>query len=370
MRSSRVRTKTARRNSSPWTFAYGNVSVGTQKTLVTTREATTSSSLESVTTRAARERGKSRNAPLRSQQQRGAVAAGSFGRRRLVREKEMYNPFNYRCSKADGLREHWQEFKQYASEEDQRRFVLDVINAKPGIIPPAALERKERLIRERTSGSTGSWISFKAAADVDGEDMVKEWIANGTVRTRFNLKLTKGTQIKWPFFLEIAKETEVWSDLDKLKTEQVKTETMEDTEGFKSDFDGRWGAVGKSSSASVAEEARADPSPLLPDDRDKVAMMHLQKAHSLWDKTKRSWEGTLAKSATNSNTNGCRFEALFKEATAYLDAVDSKNMALEQKHLSGYKKLKQAASQTMQLIDGIKDGKKKETELNRWMRLS
>ena len=28
----------------------------------------------------------------------------------LVREKEMYNPFNYRCSKADGLREHWQEF--------------------------------------------------------------------------------------------------------------------------------------------------------------------------------------------------------------------------------------------------------------------
>ena len=158
----------------------------------------------------------------------------------LVREKEMYNPFNYRCSKADGLREHWQEFKQYASEEDQRRFVLDVINAKPGIIPPAAVERKEQLIRERTSGSTGSWISFMAAADVDGEDMVKEWIANGTVRTRFNPKLTKDTQIKWPFFLEIAKETEVWSDLDKLKTEQVKTETMEDTEGFKSDFDGRW----------------------------------------------------------------------------------------------------------------------------------
>ena len=159
----------------------------------------------------------------------------------LVREKEMYNPFNYRCSEADGLREHWQEFKQYASEEDQRRFVLDVINAKPGIIPPAALERKERLIRNRTSGSTSSWISFKAAADVDGEDIVKEWIANGTVRTRFNPKLTKDTQIKWPFFLEIAKETEVWSDLDKLKTEQVKTETMEDTEGFKSDFDGRWG---------------------------------------------------------------------------------------------------------------------------------
>ena len=49
-------------------------------------------------------------------------------------------------------------------------------------------------------------------------------------------------------------------------------------------------------------------------------------------------------------------------------------MALEQKHLSGYKlsdaELKQAASQTTQLIDGIKDGKKKETELNRWMRLS
>ena len=103
-------------------------------------------------------------------------------------------------------------------------------------------------------------------------------------------------------------------------------------------------------------------------------MMHLQKTHSLWDKTKRSWEGTLAKSATNSNTNGCRFEALLKEVTAYLDAVDSKNMALEQKHLSGYKlsdaELKQAASQTTQLIDGIKDGKKKETELNRWMRLS
>ena len=214
----------------------------------------------------------------------------------LVREKEVYNPFNYRCTKADGLKGHRQELKQYAPEEDQRRFVLDVINAKPVSIPPAALERKERRIRERTSGSTGSWISFKAAADVDGEDMVKEWITNKTVKTRFNPKLTKDMQIKWPFFLEILKETEVWSDLDKLETEQVKTETTEKTEGFKSDFDGRWNgmAVGKSSSASVAEEARADPlPPPLPDDRDKVAMMHLQKAHSLWDKTKRSWEGTL-----------------------------------------------------------------------------
>ena len=177
--------------------------------------------------------------------------------------------------------------------------------------------------------------------------------------------------------MEIAKETEVWSDLDKLKTEQVKTEKTENTEGLKSDCDGRWNgmAVGKSSRASVAEEARADPlPPPLPDARDKVAMMHLQKAHSVWDKTKRSWEETLAKSATNSNTNGCRFEALLKEAAAHLDAVDLENMALEQMRLSCYNlsdaELKQAASQTTQLIDGIKDGKRKETELNRWMRLS
>ena len=37
----------------------------------------------------------------------------------LVAEKSLYNPFHYRCGKTAGLKKHWAELQQHASEEEQ-----------------------------------------------------------------------------------------------------------------------------------------------------------------------------------------------------------------------------------------------------------
>ena len=101
-------------------------------------------------------------------------------------EKSLYNPFHYRCGKTVGLKEHWAELQQHASEEEQRAFVSAVIKGKPGVMPSEALEIKKRIIKRRTTATKGSWVTFKYAADRDGEDLVKEMILNKTIDTRFN----------------------------------------------------------------------------------------------------------------------------------------------------------------------------------------
>ena len=164
---------------------------------------------------------------------------------------------------------------------------------------------------------------------------------------------------------------------------RARTEEEGATDKFEKEFAGRWAVTGsRSSGAGGPPAAQGQVHEVLDDeeaeqkqesDRDNVAICNLQKAHSLWDKSKRVWEGTLQKSATHENTNGCRFEALSKAAIVALDKVDSKNMEMEQKHLTGHKltddELKEAASRTTQLVKEIKEGNKKKTELNRWMGL-
>ena len=303
-----------------------------------------------------------------------------------MQEKALYNSFHYRLGKTTGLKELWQELQQDASEAEQREFVKMMTANKPGILPSDAVEFKKRIIKRRTQATTGAWITFKAAADKDGEDLVKETINNKSVQTRFNPRLSKDTKLEWPYYLEIAKEKETWENSEMVQGEQNQKKEAEEggaVEKFEKEFEGRWATTGSRCAGGGPPPAQGQVLEVEDDEepekknkeseRDAVAMSNLQKAHSLWDKSKRLWEGTLLKSAAHENTNGCRFEAVLKAAIVALDKVDSKNMEMEQKHLTGHKltddELKEAASRTTQLVKEIKEGNKKKTELNRWMGL-
>ena len=66
-----------------------------------------------------------------------------------------------------------------------------------------------------------------------------------------------------------------------------------------------------------------------PDDRDKLCVQNVRKAHGLWGKTKREWSGTLARSKGCANTKGCKFEADIEKAVQDGDAIDARIMTIE-----------------------------------------
>ena len=97
------------------------------------------------------------------------------------------------------------------TQAEQREFVKLIIASKAGKIPEAALTTAKRLERKQQDQTEGEWMTFKAASDRDGETLIRECIAHGTMATRPNQKLPPTSKVPWPFNQEVAYVREGWS---------------------------------------------------------------------------------------------------------------------------------------------------------------
>ena len=67
--------------------------------------------------------------------------------------------------------------------------VAEVNGNKLGVVPPDAVATYQWYEHKTANSVEGEWMTFKAAADIDGEEIIKEYIAQGSVGTRLNPKL-------------------------------------------------------------------------------------------------------------------------------------------------------------------------------------
>eukprot|EP00959_Pyramimonas_sp_CCMP1952_P431207 9031093-Pyramimonas_sp.AAC.1 len=219
----------------------------------------------------------------------------------LVKDKPTYNKFYYRLGKNQIIADLWKD-TQLKGEGEQRAFVNSVILSKAGTVPAALLQRVRTISNEKEDNTTGEWMTFKAAADRDGEQLIRECIAHGTVVTRPNPKLPPSTQIEHPWNLEVAYVKEGWSKKVKVTDEEHSKEEQDEESGatkeFCEKFSTTWNGVGtQSSSATLPANPRVDthhPQKDPPSERDKVAVANARKVHSSFDKTAREWQGLLA----------------------------------------------------------------------------
>ena len=182
----------------------------------------------------------------------------------MVADKGMYNKFYYRLGKSDEVAKHWETY-MYASEEEQRAFVQKVVSSKAGKTPPGISSRSKTIVDEKEDNEKGQWMTFKAAADRDGEDLVLECIQHGTIITRPNTKLPPHTKIVHPYNLEVAYVEEGWST--KRKSTDESSHVVHHAEGdieaeeeFEQKFGAVWSSAGVPSTTKVAKtEANGVP---------------------------------------------------------------------------------------------------------------
>ena len=108
-------------------------------------------------------------------------------------------------------------------------------------------------------------------------------------------------------------------------------------------------------------------------DRDKVCIANVRKAHGLWDKARREWQGLLLRSKECENTQGCKFELDLEAAIIDGQKCDDENMLIESKFLGGAalsdEDIRVAASNATKLVDAIKGGNKKASAIRIWFEM-
>ncbi|CAK0829345.1 unnamed protein product [Prorocentrum cordatum] len=296
----------------------------------------------------------------------GRMADGSSW---LVKDKPTYDKFYYRLGNNQIIADLWKD-TQLKGEDEQRAFVNSVILSKAGTVPAALLQRVRAISNEKEGNTTGEWMTFKAAADRDGGQLIRERIAHGTVITRPNPEPPPSTQIEHPWNLEVACVKEGWSKKVKEQDEESGA-----TKEFCEKFSTTWNGVGtQSSSPTLPANPRVDaqhPQKDPPSEGDKVAVANARKVHSSFDKTAREWQGLLARSEANPYTKGAKFQTDLQDKLGVCKQLDSKVMALEMQLLSRIpltdSEIKQAGFDANGLVEEMKEGKKIAAKIKAWL---
>ena len=239
---------------------------------------------------------------------------------------------------------------------------------------------KKTIVRDTSSsGTAGEWMSFREAASKDGEDVVREYIKSGTMKSKHNPRLGADSTIEWPWNLVVAYEKQVWGTSNSV-------ETAHEEIGASSEV-----AVSKAKAAATASREllmagsslRADspvdtsglpqhPKNLGPNEATKTCIKHLRLAHSQWDRTKSEWKACLTTSALNQNTRDSKIELDLAKILAGCDRTDEEMMQYDLKHRGSKKDslsdsdIVCASEQATDLVNQIKAGGLKASALAAW----
>ena len=107
--------------------------------------------------------------------------------------------------------------------------------------------------------------------------------------------------------------------------------------------------------------------------RDREIAGHIRKAHNAWDRVRRELDATIAVSAVNVNTKGCKFERDLLTVVETGKDLDAQIVALEQKFMCDTRyspeEIELAAECGRQLKTTMRTGSKLASAMKQWFRL-
>ncbi len=178
-----------------------------------------------------------------------------------------------------------------ATEADAQQFVDTVVENKAGSVTAAMLKRKRTVVEDTTSSDLGGWYPWKEIADKEGTEALLEMVSCGSVITRRQPKLPVHYKVVWPMNEQVKYETQTWSANTSTRDSHTSS-TDEDDGVFSARFDGLRAAFHTTPrSTTRIEPPPSDNTPTgTPTDteqRDKIALASIRKAHSAWDRSRR-----------------------------------------------------------------------------------
>ena len=318
----------------------------------------------------------------------------------LTDNKGLYNKFYYRLCRIVGAKEEWKTLKdEGSSEEAQRSFVNRILETQ---VPRAAssgsgVRKARKVLETATEGKQGEWMTYREACNKDGEDVVAEMVAYGTLTCRRNPNLPPTSRIPEPFCNQVAYVKETWSGARVAHTVETIGSDHEDGDDREDDpedeqqqfqnFDKKFqqitGGVPRlalrqampDSAGGVAkkkedEDAENEKKEKENKERDKITVQNLRKAHSMFERARREWQATVSQSAANQNTTGSKVELDLDTCIIEAGKTDECMMSVERKFLQGTSlvdsDIRNAAEMTTKLLEQIKGANKKQGALKAW----
>ena len=292
----------------------------------------------------------------------------------LTENKPRYNKFMYRLSRVEGGKDQWKNIQTQPLEK-QEEFVATIESYAPGTVPADKISRTKSLTKETEEKLEGEWETWKAAADRDGADVVKDMIDFGTMIAKENPNLPPHSKIKAPYNLIVARVRVKWSS-NKRKAEETNHEEhdepeLEALEELETEMANITGGI---RNEQIAPRTVATPAVAGADDtseqnkqktmseRDKTALAAIRKAHGMFDKNKRKWNADLDTSKRSEYTAGTKPEKDLSDIVGQCESLHSTIMTTDVKTTQGTAltdaELKAVGEATTQLIKDMKEGQK------------
>jgi len=239
---------------------------------------------------------------------------------------------------------------------------------------------KKTIVRDTSSsGTAGEWMSFKEASSKDGEDVVREYIKTGTMKSKPNPRLGPDSSIEWPWNLVVAYEKQVWGTSNTVETAHEETGSSSEVAVAKAKATATASRELLMAGSSLRADSPVDtfglreqPKNLGPNEATKTCIKHLRLVHSQWDRTRSEWKACLATSALNHNTRDSKIEMDLAKILASCDRDDEHMMQFDLKHRASKKDslsdsdIVCAGEQATDLVNQIKAGGLKATALVAW----
>ena len=244
---------------------------------------------------------------------------------RVFGSKAKYNSFIYRLRKKNAqVQEDYKELQDEGEDEAIKEFVAMIVSSR-GPLPADAISRKRKHIDETTKDIEEGWVSWSTAAKAEGEDVLLELVETGEIPSRRHPKLSHTSKIRHPNYLQVFLSKEKSHKKEGAHDETELSETTDAEQAhhhetfLKEITAAKMNAmIEKEASSSATMSSRASVTssedvsniqgkpPV--DEKTKLAIRHLRKQHSSWDRTKREFEGAVAESKMNDNTQGSKIE--------------------------------------------------------------
>ena len=310
------------------------------------------------------------------------------GAKAVAENKKRYNKFAYRMtSAAFDVKEHYKMLLKKKDHKEIEKFMDDIISFA-GHIPNDYLVRKRSHSSEEGTDTQVGWISFKEAADRDGEEVVLEMIEAGTIPSRKNPKLPPSSKVPYPKNMQVKysveKEVTHKRTRDETQLHEHHDPDAEAHEEFLKGFaknkvdnrnaiDATRDVAQSSGLSSCSSDGTGSAPAKLEDEKAKLAVQAIRKAHNSCDRAVREFDATVKKSSNHHNTKGCKFESDLKTIIRECRDFDDELVKLEAKYMQGLRfddeDITMGAATVTSLQAKIKEGNKKVAAIKPWFKL-
>ena len=296
---------------------------------------------------------------------------------KVTHDTQSDNTFNHRMrGSPKAVQQKCKLLTQHRDEKMMAEFMATVVAAK-GQYADAFLDSCTRSVgTEDMDGEKGAWLPWKLAAEKEGLAELEEMVRLKTVELRPHPKLVGSKTILYPNNQQVRYTEDVFSSKRLRTTNHTQNDTTKadekKAEAFEQEFT-QWPRDASSSSGvAPTRQGQNTPTPPQPSQchEDKQAIANIRKAHGLWDRARRDFNGLAVKSSRHANTAGCTFE---KDLITYINdgtSIDAAMMEVETSYMEkgqlSQAQRDEGESLASRLMATIKMGQKRAVALKPW----